>query len=159
MTPEFHRERYLSIAKKTIATLNNVMNNISAEDAHAWRDGGKGWTLTEVLCHLRDYDVIFLNRAKSMLDGSKPSFVYYNHEQMVIDNHYNEQNISDVLAALNTSRAEMITFFDGLTTDQFALEGTHPEYGAWTVMRSLAQVAFHDSNHIEQITRIILEKK
>jgi uncharacterized damage-inducible protein DinB len=159
MNDAFHRERYLLIVRKNTATLNNLAAALTLEEARKWRDGGDGWTVLEVLCHLADFDEIFYQRVQAMLQEDNPSFVLKDHERMVIDNRCNEQQLSDVMARLNHSRQRFLAAFDALSEEQWARRGTHPEQGDWNVMRSLIQLATHDTTHIEQITRILLEKK
>lgn len=159
MTPEFHQQRYIAIIRKNLAILNHLMHLLTPQEARTWRDGGDGWTVLEVLCHLRDFDTIFGQRVVSMLAGGEPTFVRADHDQMALDNHYNDQDVMAVLADLNASRAALLAEFEGFSADQLAIRGTHPESGAWTVMHSIAQIAYHDTNHIEQMTRIMAEKK
>lgn len=159
MTPQFHQERYVTIIKWHSQTLITLGKMLTQEEATTWRDGGTGWTVLEVLGHLLEYDGIFTARVKAMLEQENPAFQYYDHEKLAIEHAYNAQLLHDVLAKLSASRAEMVAFFESLSEEQLARTGVHPEYGAYTVMRSIAQVAAHDANHIEQITRIMLEKK
>lgn len=159
MNTLFYSERFLAVIRKTLTTFGNLCTDLSDEAAHVWRDGGDGWTVTEILCHLRDFDVIFLGRARQMLDEENPLFIAYDHEQLAVERDYNRQNMSDVLSELYQSRQEMLTFFASLTAEQWERSGIHPEQGAWTMLHSVAQVATHDNNHIEQITRILFEKK
>ncbi|XWX04430.1 DinB family protein [Aggregatilineales bacterium SYSU G02658] len=159
MTPQFHHERYVTIIKLHSQTLITLGKMLTQEEASTWRDGGTGWTVLEVLGHLLEYDAIFQSRVRAMLEQSNPTFQAYDHEKLAAEHAYNAQPLHDVLAKLSVSRAEMVAFFESLSDEQLARTGVHPEYGAYTVMRSVAQVAAHDANHIEQITRIMLEKK
>jgi hypothetical protein len=154
-----YRDTFLAIVKKNLRTINHIIQSQTHHDLTTWRDSGDGWTALEVLCHIADYDEIFYTRAVSMIEQDKPTFVGHDHEAMAIDKQYNAQNPADVLARLNTSRTRFIAFFEGLTDEQFLREGIHPEYGQWWVQRSLSQLAYHDSNHIEQMTRTLAEKQ
>jgi uncharacterized damage-inducible protein DinB len=159
MTPQFHHERYVTIIKLHSQTLLTLGKMLTQTEASTWRDGGAGWTVLEVLGHLLEYDGIFLARVRAMLEEDNPTFQRYDHEQLAIEHAYNDQPLHDVLAKLSISRAEMTVFFEKLDEAQLSRTGVHPEYGPYTVMRSIAQVAAHDANHLEQITRIMLEKK
>ncbi|MFM7582540.1 MAG: DinB family protein [Caldilinea sp.] len=118
-------------------------------------DGDTGWTVLEVLCHLRDFDRIFLERARRIVAEAEPLLVAYDHEQMVVDGRYNEQDLSAVLADLRSSRAEFVAFFNSLTAEQWERAGTHPERGRFSLDDALMQVGLHDAMHLEQITRIL----
>lgn len=153
------RKAHITLMSNTLKILNTLLETVSQEEATIYRDGGDGWTVLEVLCHLRDYDVIFYERAKSIIQQDNPTFVPRDHEAMVIEKNYNGQNLKQVLADLNTSRPAFITFFESLTPEQWERGGIHPEYGDFPITRSCMQVGTHDVTHIEQITRILREKK
>lgn len=152
-----HAERYLSIIKYTVHTLAHLVSLVTPDRWTTARDGEEGWTALEVLCHLRDFDEIFYQRALSMRDQDTPHFTAYDHEQMAIDARYNEQELLVVIQALLASRARFVAFFESLSEDDWQRAGVHPERGAFTMMDSVAQVATHDTNHIEQITRILTQ--
>jgi uncharacterized damage-inducible protein DinB len=156
---QLYRDTFLAIVKKNIAILNHIFHELPEADAKHWRDGAEGWTSLEVLCHIADYDEIFYNRVILMLEQDNPPLPGYDHEALAIERHYNEQSLASVLERLNASRERFIALFASLTEEQFVRTGIHPEYGTWWVERSLSQLAYHDSNHIEQITRIIRNKE
>lgn len=155
MSEAQHRERYLKIVGKTTQTLGNIMRHVSPAQASTLRDGADGWTILEVLCHLRDFDQIFYDRAVQIRDTDEPALQPRDHEQMVMDGNYNAQDLADVLATLQASRQRYLAFFEGLAEDQWQRAGIHPERGRFTLADALAQVATHDSDHIEQLTRIL----
>ena len=125
----------LEIMQKTLETIENVFQSISQEVATTYRDGPDGWTTLEVLCHLRDYDAIYRQRA------------------------YNQQELRQVLAEFKTSRQESLAVYRELTPDDWERPGQHVAFGAWSVGNMIAFVGWHDNNHIEQITRILLQAK
>ncbi len=153
------RKAHIALMSNSLKILNTLVSDISQKDATTYRDSGDGWTVLEVLCHLRDYDEIFYQRANQILNEDNPTFVPRDHEALVIENAYNSQNLQSVLAELNTTRARFIAFFESLTPEQWDRNGFHPEYGEFPMTRSAMQVGTHDVNHIEQITRILKEKK
>lgn len=159
MDMSYVRKAHITLMGNTLKILNTILAPVSQQEATIYRDSGEGWTVLEVLCHLRDFDVIFYERAKSVIEQDRPTFVPRDHEAMVIENKYNEQDLKQVLADLNRSRAEFIAFFESLTPEQWERAGIHPEYGDFPLTRSLIQVGTHDVNHIEQITRILHDKK
>ena len=118
-------------------------------------DGDTGWTVLEVLCHLRDFDRIFLERARRIVAEPEPLLTAYDHEQMAVDGRYNEQDLSAVLAALRSSRTEFAAFFKSLTAEQWERAGTHPERGRFSLDDALMQVGRHDVLHLDQITRMV----
>jgi hypothetical protein len=125
------RKSHIALMSNTLKTLNNILADISQHDATTTR----------------------------ILNEDKPTFIPRDHEALVIENAYNNQNLQAVLAQLNASRATFVTFFESLTPEQWERAGIHPEYGDFPMTRSAMQVGTHDANHIEQITRILKEKR
>ena len=152
------RASHIRLMFNTRAVLTYILEAVDQEIATTRRDpndGDKGWTTLEVLCHLRDYDRIFLDRARLMLAEADPPLPGYDHERLAIERRYNGQELAVVLADLQTSRAEFIAFFEVLDGAQWQRAGIHPERGRFTMDDALMQVGQHDAIHLEQITRIL----
>lgn len=147
----------LEIMQKTLETIENVFQSISQEVATTYRDGPDGWTTLEVLCHLRDYDAIYRQHAEMMATQENPTLSGSNHETMAIERAYNQQELRQVLAEFKTSRQESLAVYRELTPDDWERPGQHVAFGAWSVGNMIAFVGWHDNNHIEQITRILIQ--
>lgn len=155
------RKHYIALIKYSCETLGNIASTVPQEAAVTLRDrndGDKGWTTVEVMCHLRDFDDIFYRRAQMMLATAVPQLPAFDHEAMAVDGAYNSQRLTDAFDQLASSRARFIDFFNGLSDEQWAASGIHPEKGLFTMTNALMQVAGHDAVHLEQITRILAQK-
>ncbi len=155
------RRRHVKLMKNTMIAIENLVAGLSQKDATTWRDGGDGWTVVEVLCHLRDFDGFFQHRIHLMLEQDNPELPSYDHDQIAIDRKYNEQPIEEVVAALKQSREQFIALFYSFndSAEIFARRGTHPERGSWSIFDSLLQAGHHDVDHLQQLTRIMAEKR
>ncbi len=156
------RETHIGLMQHTLATLGHVLDGITQEEATTWRDQSStpsGWTVLEVLCHLADFNEIFYLRAQMILKEHNPSLPAYDHDQMAIDEDYNGQDKTEVYARLSASRAEFVSFFQNLDETLWSRAGIHPERGRFSLMDALVQVGTHEAGHLEQITRIIRERK
>ena len=157
-TIDLVRQRHIKLMEKSCVTLGHLIRNLSLEEATTWRDSGDGWTVTEVMCHLRDFDLFFLHRARMMVAEAHPVLPGYDHEALAIEGKYNEQNLFEVYASLQTSRAEAVAFFRGLMAEQWERTGVHPERDSFDMTDAVMQFGLHDNDHMEQIARIIAEK-
>ncbi|MGJ3239625.1 MAG: DinB family protein [Anaerolineae bacterium] len=151
------RQRHLALMETTADILTHVLTTVSGEQATTLRDGADGWTVLEILCHLRDFDIIFRERAIMMRDSEQPTLPAYDHEAMAVDRAYNQQNFAEVLGSLQSSRAQTHTVFAQLTAEQWERAGIHPERGTFSMTDAVMQVGLHDVTHIEQITRVLLQ--
>jgi len=152
------RASHIRLMFNTLAVLTYLLRDVDPVTATTLRDpndGDKGWTTLEVLCHLRDYDRIFLDRARLIVAETDPQLPGYDHERLAVERRYNEQDLAVVLADLQASRTEFIAFFEGLDGAHWQRAGIHPERGRFTMDDALMQVGQHDAIHLEQITRIL----
>ena len=148
-------KRHIALMKTTCETIGNVLKHVDQQQATTLRDGPDGWTVLEVLGHLRDFDGFFRGRAVMMLEQENPELPAYDHEALAIENNYNGQRLDTVYAEFVQSRGQTADFFKSLTDEQWQRVGVHPERGHFTMVDAVMQVGLHDANHLEQITRIL----
>jgi hypothetical protein len=153
------RDKHIALLEKSLATLTHVLRYVTPEQATTYRDGEDGWTTLEILCHLRDFDAIFYERAQSIMRQDEPHFSSYDPDAMAHERDYNAQSLVDVYAQLAQSRAQMVAFFRGLDDEDWQRVGIHPTNGRMSLLRQLVQAAHHDCDHIEQITRVLLQRQ
>ncbi len=152
------RQRSIGLMQYTLHTLTHLMALVDDPTAVTLRDpndGEKGWTILEILCHLRDFDEIFHGRALLMRDQEHPQLLGYDHEALAHNRDYNSQNRTTVLADLQRNRAKFIAFFQDLSDEEWERGGVHPERDSFDLTDAVMQVGLHDAIHIEQITRIL----
>lgn len=149
------RQAHLRMMETTARTLGHLLAPVSQEQATTLRDGPNGWTIVEVVCHLRDFDGFFRGRAEMMLAGETPQLPAYDHEALAIERKYNEDQLTEVYAALLASRAATRALFASLTPEQWERAGIHPETGHFTLTDAAMQVGTHDLTHIEQVLKIV----
>jgi hypothetical protein len=94
------RTNHIRLMGDTLKILGFILAGVTAEQATTLRDpsdGQKGWTITEVICHLRDFDEIFFRRARMMVEQANPLLPGYDHNMLVIERNYNSQDFRQVL--------------------------------------------------------------
>jgi len=109
------RAGHIRLIRHTLAILEFILADVSQGVATTRRDpadGEKGWTVLEVVCHLRDFDRIFQSRVRQMLRENEPTLQAYDHERMAIEFRYNEQDLRTALAELHASRREFVALFE-----------------------------------------------
>ncbi|MEO1289018.1 MAG: DinB family protein [Chloroflexota bacterium] len=149
------QQRHINLMLLTAETIGHVLKNVSMEQAVTLRDGPEGWTILEILGHLRDFDIIFRERAEMMLTQNHPTLPAYDHEQMAIDKAYNDEDFAYVFDEFMYSRNKTKALFENLTSEQWQRSGIHPERGDFSMTDALIQVSHHDIVHIEQMTRML----
>lgn len=152
------RKRSIWQMETTCDILGHILKNISEDQAHDLQDGPEGWSIIEVVCHLRDFDIIFYNRVKMMLEQDHPQLPAFDHEAMAIEKNYQGEELAYAFYDLKESRERFAELFKSLTAEQWGRDGVHPERDSFTMTDALMQVGLHDITHIEQITRILEEE-
>ncbi len=152
------RERHLGAMQSSCDILGHILQGISNERARALRDGPEGWSIIEIVCHLRDFDEIFYNRAQMMQAQDQPQLPAYDHEAMAIEGAYQQEDLAEAYSALKASRARFIAWLAALTPEQWERDGAHPERDSFSMTDALMQVGLHDLDHLEQITRVLAQR-
>ena len=134
--------------------LRALTADLTPEQTHNWRDGRDGWNVIEVIAHLRDFERIFIEWARLMLDEEQPTLPLYDPDALARERRYGEEDLPTVLAEWEARRADSITFYAALSETDFARPGFHPRRGEWSVHQGLALQVLHDLTHFEQLAKI-----
>jgi hypothetical protein len=148
-------DRFITNARQTPVILHGLLHGVTQERAMAATDGPDGWSVVEVVCHLRDFEGFFRHRVELMLTHDNPELPAYDQEALAIERDYQHQELRDALAVLLEERREFIALLESLTPEQFARTGIHPENGQITVLDAAVQLTHHDITHLDQITRCL----
>lgn len=154
-TLETVHQKHIDLMQLTLRTVTTLVGSISQEHASTWRDGPDGWSVLEVLGHLRDFDGFFRGRAEMMLADEYPNLPRYDHVALAIERNYNRQALEDIVAQWAESRAATVALFEGLTGEQWERSGVHPERGHFTMTDAVMQIGHHDIIHTEQLAKIL----
>ncbi|MEM9952997.1 MAG: DinB family protein [Chloroflexota bacterium] len=149
----------LSQMEKGISILKNVVDAVSHEALTTYRDGGVGWTTLEVLCHLRDFEEVFLIRAQMTIEQDYADLPFPDPDALASEYNYNDDNPTLVIAHWSALRKEHIAFLSERSESDWERVANHPTRGAFTLHDQLFLTVWHDTNHIEQISHIISERR
>jgi DinB superfamily len=120
------------------------------------RPDAKNWAAKEVICHLRDTEEAFGARLEQILAMDvDPKLVATNPDRWAEERQYLANDAGAALAAFRQRRAETLETFGKLTPAQWEKGGIHPVLGRITLDGLLSVMAWHDDNHLEQLTRAL----
>lgn len=140
---------------RTPVILQGLLTNVDQRRAMEATDGPDGWSVVEVVCHLRDFDGFFQGRVELMLAEERPTLPAYDHERIALERDYRHDDLRRALAALVAHRSGFVRLLAGLRAEQWSRSGFHPEMGSITVLDAATQLLLHDIDHTEQITRCL----
>lgn len=143
---------------KSYQILVLILEGVSQEQAQSISDGPEGWNVLEILCHLRDYQEIFFERIKQILDEDNPTFRLYEENArlaMVVENEYANQDLRHVLGNYCSTRRELIDCLSPLQDEQWERVGSFAVDDEVDLAMPVVHVLLHDADHIEQIARVL----
>lgn len=151
MTPD----RLMKALEYTPAILQGMLHGVDQEWAEEATDGPDGWSVVEVVCHLRDFEQIFFERARQTLAEDEPVLTPRDHEAMARDGDYQHQELCEALSDLRETRRAFLIWMESLTPKQWQRQALHPENGPMTILDMALQTTLHDVTHLDQISRAL----
>ncbi|MEL7235902.1 MAG: DinB family protein [Chloroflexota bacterium] len=153
-----YRKWAIQQLQRNITIYSQVVLMIPADVATTARDGGDGWTITEVMGHLRDFEDIFMERARLTATEDMPPLRFPDPDALAQENNYNADKLADVYTAWAEKRRAFLAYLETLTDEQWSRPGAHPKRGPFTLNDQLLLAVWHDNLHLEQIVKILSEK-
>jgi len=150
------RNWQLKAMQKNLLTIEHVVMSISDQAVFDRRDGGDGWTISEVLGHLADFDAILHERARCIVETDDRPASFPNPNALVIEKGYAQQDALDILTQWKSSRVPYHDYLTSLPGDEKIWERPHhAKRGGFTLNDQLMLTAYHDNDHLHQIVKII----
>lgn len=144
--------------KKSHLVLGMVISRVTQTQAQELRDGAEGWSILEITCHIRDYQEIFFERIRRMVEEEFPALKAYDEvarQALVDERHYDQQDLRVVYDDYCKMREKLIRYLTDLNPDQWQRVGIHPTFGEDDVSVEVFHTISHDLDHTEQIGRIL----
>ncbi len=117
---------------------------------------GKNWAAKEVVCHLRDTEEVFGARIEQILAMDvDPKLIATNPDRWAEERQYLTNDIGKALAAFRQRRADTLETFGKLTPAQWERGAIHSALGRIALDGFLSIMAWHDDNHLDQLTRAL----
>jgi hypothetical protein len=130
--------------------LGRTLTNRPLEDLmQPSRDGG--WGVIEILCHLRDWDEIFLDRFRQSVEHERPFLPVYDDELWPIERDYRGQDPRKVFDQFRALRAELVALLEPLPAEAWQRPAEHGAYGEVTLHWMADHVCDHDREHLDQV--------
>lgn len=155
-----YRQWQFSQIRQFIPIARHIIHDLSEDKRHTLRDGGTGWTVVEVICHLRDFDRVFMERAEKTLRDEYAELSFPDANRIARERNYNVLSGEMAIMQWEASRRDMLKVFENIGEDDETWEriGAHPKRGPFSLNDQLMLVTWHDALHLEQIVKIIRDQ-
>jgi uncharacterized damage-inducible protein DinB len=151
------RGELLEVYGHNPTTLRTLIRDLPDDAIKKQGTGSERWSILEIVCHLRDTEQRAFARVRRMVEEDRPFMEGYDPDKLADESDYQSQSLDAALNAFEMERAAQIEYLNGLNEDRWKRTGLHGEVGEITVQDLTAHMAAHDSVHLAQISRRILE--
>jgi hypothetical protein len=156
---EFRFDEALPVLQRTPPVLRSLLLDLP-EVWIATNEGPGTWTPFDVIGHLIHGErTDWIPRVEHILQhGSAVPFPVFDREAMFVASK--GRSLSELLDTFAQLRAESLNRLAalGLTNDDLARVGRHPEFGEVTMGQHLATWVAHDLGHISQVVRVMARR-
>lgn len=156
---EFQLEHALEVLQRTPAALNAMLRGLSDSWIRA-DEGPETWSPFDVVGHLiHGEETDWMPRLKIILEhGEARPFEPF--DRIAFFEKCKGKSLEELLDTFAALRAENLQTLAALHLQpkNFALQGTHPAFGAVTVRQLLASWVVHDLGHVRQIARAMAKQ-
>lgn len=140
-----------AILRSTPAVLSYTLENIHPGMWNQRPVEGE-WSLTEIICHLRDVDMeVNIPRLKKILTESNPFIPAAVTDPWAEERQYNNQDGVQALETFVNIRLEFLQLLERLATGEWGKPFRHAIFGPTPVSEMIKINAAHDRLHIQQV--------
>ncbi len=121
----------------------------------AKRPGPDKWSVTEILAHLADTELVQGFRLRLILGASGTPIQGFDQDEWARYSDYAKHDPALSLEAYQVTRERTVRLLKSLPRDAWDRYGMHSERGKETVTRVTEMMAGHDLNHLKAIREIL----
>jgi hypothetical protein len=137
----------------TPEVLARLLRDVSDAQARAARGGDEGWSVVEVVCHMRDAEEIGFQRMQALRDAAKPVIAGFDQAALARDRNYAAADLRSALEEFRDCRAAHVAALRELRAAQWERIGQHSAHGPVTILNHTLHTLWHDAIHLAQLAR------
>jgi hypothetical protein len=143
----------ITVLEQTPIIIEKIVLSATDEQMN-WRPSMERWSISEVLGHLADSEVIgFRERVRVMIEQKNPAIESYDQNAAYAAGKYVGSGREN-LKKFCHERDRSLSFLRYVSPEALGCKGQHSKIGSFTVGQLLNEWAFHDLGHIRQIAEL-----
>jgi DinB family protein len=158
ITAHVEGQRPLTVLAATASGLERFIEGVPAS-ALRRRPAADKWSVSEIVAHLGDAEIVTGFRIRSILGAPGTAIAAYDQDSWVTSGHYETRDPRKSVEQFRVLREANLALLTSLTPGQWQQYGMHSERGQETIEQIVRLTAGHDMNHLQQIERILSEKR
>jgi len=144
-----------AILRGSPAGLSTILSNIS-EAIWMLKSQENEWSLTEIVCHLRDVEIeINIPRIKTILSEEDPFIPGVDSDSWAYERDYFDQDGLEAFKTFVAARVETLDLLDKLGNNDWSRPVRHAIFGPTDLREIVRIMAGHDQLHDRQIYKAI----
>jgi FMN phosphatase YigB (HAD superfamily) len=156
LLPEFNGPpALLAILRSTPAALSYLCSELLSS---GWteRPQPDEWSMTEILCHLRDVEIeVNIPRLNQVLENSNPFLPGMDTDPWADERQYITQDGGLALQQFTASRIRTINILAYLSPEDWVSPARHAIFGPTNLTELAGFIAEHDRLHVRQVYEVI----
>jgi uncharacterized damage-inducible protein DinB len=136
-------EKYLNGPKQ----LRAATTGLTREQAMARPVSGK-WSVLEVVCHLADFEPVYVERMKRVITHERPLLMAADESLFAAKLAYHDRDLEEELRVIELTRGSFGRILKTLPAEAFQRTGVHTERGLKTLEELLSLIANHIPHHV-----------
>ncbi len=127
-----------------------------ADEALDFHPGQDEWSVREILAHLVDDEMYVMRlRLERIIKEDHPHLTPHDEQRWYASRNTTRDHLDQLLADFNLQRAASLGIVKMLREEDWARQGTQPEYGTFTAEEWLGKWVEHDTVHLRQIESVL----
>lgn len=143
----------VTLLEQTPIIIEKILYAATNEQLH-WKPSMERWSISEVLAHLVDVEMVFRERTRRMVEQDSPSIEPYDQNAAYAAGKYSSGKAQEHLHQFCHERDRSLSFLRYVPAKAVARTGQHGELGLIKLGDLLHEWAFHDLGHIRQIAEL-----
>ncbi len=124
------------------------------ENQLKWKASPEQWSVTEVLSHLADHNIVVSFRIRELLSGSAAPLPAFRQDPWVSSARANESSADDILDVFRALLVFNSRLFRRLTGEEWGKSGVNVKGETVTLQQAVQAFIDHVQTHLRQIERI-----
>jgi FMN phosphatase YigB (HAD superfamily) len=143
-------EALLPVLQSTPAALATLTANLTLAEWSVRPQPGE-WSLTEIMCHLRDVAAeVDLPRIRKVLEEENPFIPAMDSDDWAAERRYASQNGVSALSHFMATRIQLLDLLRSLAPSDWDRPARHAIFGPTRLRELIRFIATHDRAHVQQ---------
>lgn len=148
----------IKVQKATSGKLNKLTLGLTPKQLRWQPEPGK-WSIAEIVAHLADVEIVAGWRMRSIIGSDGIAIQPFDQDVWASVFAYNQRDPKQSLEVFGVLRENNLAMLKALPPEAWDRHGMHMERGKETIAHLARMFAGHDTNHVLQIERIVLQLK